>query len=145
MAINLEDHRMLVLWAATCAEHVLGNFEGVAGDDDRPRKAIDAGRAWVRGELKMTDARKAAFAAHAAAREMTDASAVAAARAAGHAAATAHVHTHAPHAAHYAAVSADRAVEVHPNLKASDWASVNERQWQREQLPERLVPIAYPA
>jgi hypothetical protein len=143
MAIDLEDHRLLVLWAATCAEHVLENFEGVAADDDRPRKAIEAGRAWVRGEMKMTDARKAAFAAHAAAREMTDTSATAAARAAGHAAATAHVHTHAPHAANYAAVSVGKAVGATPDLKASDWASFNERHWQREQLPERLVAIAY--
>jgi len=140
MAIDLEDHRSLVMWAAVCAEHVLENFERVGSADDRPRKAIEAGRAWVRGDLKMTDARKAAFAAHAAAREVTDASAQAAARAAGHAAATAHVHTHAPHAANYAAKS----VGATEGSKVSDRA-VRERQWQREQLPEKLVGLVYPA
>lgn len=145
MAIDLEDHRSLVMWAAACAEHVLENFEHAAPDDDRPRKAIEAGRAWVRGELKMADARKAAFTAHAAARDVTDAAAHAAARAAGHAAATAHVHTHAPHAANYAAKSVGKAILVAEGTKASDWASFHERQWQREQLPEKLVAIAYPA
>lgn len=145
MAIDLEDHRSLVIWAAICAEHVLENFERAASADDRPRKAIEAGRAWVRGELKMAEARKAAFAAHAAAREVTGASAQAAARAAGHAAATAHVHTHAPHAADYAAKSVGKAVHEAGGVKASDSAVFQERQWQREQLPEKLIGIAYPA
>lgn len=50
----------------------------------------------------MTEARVAAFAAHAAARDASQAAAQFAARAAGHAAATAHVATHAPHAYAYA-------------------------------------------
>jgi hypothetical protein len=145
MAIDLDDHRSLVLWATACAEHVLGTFEGAAADDDRPRKAIEAGRAWVRGKVKMTDARKAAFAAHAAARDVTDAAAKAVARAAGHAAATAHVHTHAPHAAAYAAASVGKAVLKAEGIKAANWASLREREWQREQLAENLVAFAYPA
>jgi hypothetical protein len=32
----------------------------------RPRDVIDVGRAWVRGEVRMGDARRAAFAANAA-------------------------------------------------------------------------------
>ena len=68
-----------MLWATDCAEHVLPYFEAQFSDDNRPRKAIEAGRAWVRGELTLSEARAAAFAA----------------RAAGHAAATAHVAGHA--------------------------------------------------
>ncbi|WP_206686059.1 putative immunity protein [Kribbella qitaiheensis] len=78
MALDPQLHQALAIWATACAEHVLGNFERVVPDDARPREAIEAGRAWVRGELKMTDARKAAFAAHAAAREAPDAAATAA-------------------------------------------------------------------
>ncbi len=37
------DHRLLALWAADCAEHVLPLFEAERPDDDRPRRAIDLG------------------------------------------------------------------------------------------------------
>src|SRR5438477_12832703 len=57
------------LWAADCAEHVLSNFESIRSNDDRPRKAIEAARAWARGEITMMMARAAAVQAHAAARE----------------------------------------------------------------------------
>jgi hypothetical protein len=95
-------HRALAISAADCAERVLSHFETARPGDGRPRLAIEAARAWVRGELKMTDARRAAFAAHAAARATDCPSACAAARAAGHAAATAHVASHARHASAYA-------------------------------------------
>ena len=85
------DHQQLALWAADCAEHVLHYFEETHPDDDRPRKAIEAARAWARGELRMMDARKAAFATHAAARIAGNSAAQMAARAAGHAAGTAHM------------------------------------------------------
>lgn len=107
-------------WACRAAEHVLEKFECAFPDDKRPRHAIAAGRMWAGGELKMTNSRKAAFAAHDAARSAKDASqpqAEAAARAAGYAAATAHVITHAPHACNYA-------------LKACDDPTA-ERLWQR--------------
>jgi hypothetical protein len=48
------DHRLLALWAATCAEHVLDFFESARPEDPRPRLAIEHARAWVRGEVKMT-------------------------------------------------------------------------------------------
>jgi hypothetical protein len=100
------DHRTLAIWAADCAEHVLSYFEDQYPKDNRPRKAIEAGRAWVRGEISVSEARTAAFAAHAAARDSDDPLACAAARAAGHTAATAHVAGHAVHAASYAAAAA---------------------------------------
>jgi hypothetical protein len=120
------EQKMLAIWAADCAEHVLSYFEEKYPQDNRPRKAIEAGRAWVRGELKMTEARKAALTSHAAAREASDDSATAAARAAGHAAGTAHVAGHAPHAATYAA-------------KAVGYAKYDinqERDWQYNHLLE---------
>src|SRR5205085_680274 len=54
------DHRLLALWAASCAEHVLDLFESAQPDDRRPRQAIEHARAWVRGEAKMTQARAGA-------------------------------------------------------------------------------------
>ncbi|MDR1209287.1 MAG: hypothetical protein LBK41_03080 [Clostridiales bacterium] len=69
-ALTDDNHRLLALWAAECAEHVLSCYEDVCADDRRPRLAIEAARNWVRGELNMTRAREAAFAANSAAREV---------------------------------------------------------------------------
>jgi hypothetical protein len=117
---------------------VLPYFEEMYPEDDRPRKAIEAARAWVRGDLAMVEARKAAFASHAAARDASHAAAQAAARAAGHAAATAHVANHTRHAAAYAlkAISA---------AESSVDAAAAERDWQVRHLPEHLRSVAFPA
>lgn len=95
-------HPVLATWALDCAQRVLPLFLYSCPGDDRPRLAIEAGRAWVRGELPMWQARKEAFAAHAAARETQDPVAVVAARSAGQALGVVHVRGHAPHAADYA-------------------------------------------
>lgn len=42
-----EDHHLLALWGADCAEHVLHHFEHARPGDDRPRRAIELGRAWA--------------------------------------------------------------------------------------------------
>src|SRR6202040_1369097 len=67
------DHQLLALWAASCAEHVLDLFESAQPEDLRPRRAIELGRAWVRGEISMTQARTAAGHAMAAARDLSGA------------------------------------------------------------------------
>ncbi|MDO9537511.1 MAG: hypothetical protein Q7J68_04240 [Thermoplasmata archaeon] len=99
------DHRTLGIWAADCAERVLPYFEEKYPEDDRPRKAIEALRAWVEtGDFRMEDIRSFSLNAHAAAREVEDDDvARSAARAAGQAIATAHVPSHALGAAIYAA------------------------------------------
>jgi hypothetical protein len=132
MKLDRQLHRSLVLWASDCAEHVLKYFEEQYPKDVRPRKAVEIARAWVRGEVTPGDARRAAFAAHAAARRAGEAPARAAARAAGHAAATAHVAEHARHAADYA-VRAAACAASHADLTA---ASTLERDWQRRHLLE---------
>ena len=63
MRLDKQDHRSLLRWATECAEHVLPYFEENYPKDNRPRNALDAGRAWVRGEIAMSEARAAAFAA----------------------------------------------------------------------------------
>lgn len=94
-SVTNEEHKRLALQAAQCAEMTLALFTQERPDDSRPKAAIEAARNWAAGELSVADARKAAFAAHAAARECSIPAATAAARCAGHAAATAHVWTHA--------------------------------------------------
>ena len=39
------DHRLLAIWAADCAQHVLHYFEQAQPADDRPRQAIRQARA----------------------------------------------------------------------------------------------------
>jgi len=96
------DHQTLALWAADCAEHVLHLFAELNPEDTRPVLAVAAARAWASGQMSVGEARKSAFAAHAAARESGSTTAAAVARSCGHAAATAHVPDHAIHAATYA-------------------------------------------
>lgn len=124
------DHRRLALWAAVCAEHVLPLFEQARTGDDRPRRAIVQARAWARGKIPMTQAREAAYAAHAAAREASGA-AKEAARAAGHAVAVAHMADHELGAAAYAI----RAVRAATPEEKRDAAGRRECRWQRARLP----------
>ena len=95
------EHHLLAIWAADCAQHVLHWFEEMRPEDDRPRRAVELARAWARGEITMTEAHNFAFAANAAAREVSGA-ARQAALAAGQAVAVAHVAAHELGAAAYA-------------------------------------------
>src|SRR5262249_44702676 len=88
-----DDHHLLMEWACVCAEHVLHLFEAARPDDDRPRHALELGRAWIRGEVNMTTSRTAAGHAMGAARDLKGAPRHAA-YAAGQAAAVAHVAAH---------------------------------------------------
>ena len=127
------DHRLLALWAAACAEHVLQLFESVQPEDLRPRQAIEQARAWARGEIKMSRARTAAGHANGAARDLRGA-ARHAAYAAGQAAAVGHVAAHELGAAAYAirAVQAAAAEEERVEMGRS------ECRWQRAQLPAEI-------
>jgi pimeloyl-ACP methyl ester carboxylesterase len=118
------DHKRVAMWACDCAEHVLEIFEKEHPQDKRPRQAIDACRAWINDEISMWNARKFAFPAHASAREADSDGARAAARACGHAIGTAHVVTHAPHCATYAAKAVGY---VNGDVK-------REREWQYNRL-----------
>src|SRR6478672_10586654 len=64
------NHHLLALWAAACAEHVLDLFESARLQDQRPRRAIEDARAWVRGEVSMMQARAAGGHAMGAARDL---------------------------------------------------------------------------
>ncbi len=128
--VRKADRRTSATWALDCAEHVLRYFENEYPDDDRPRLAIEAGRTWVKTNVfKMADIRRAALAAHAAARGVKgDDAPRAAARAAGQAVGTAHVATHAVGAALYALKA------VHDGNDSDNDAVAKEREWQYSRL-----------
>jgi thymidine phosphorylase len=127
------DHHLLALWAALCAEHVLDLFESAQPNDPRPRQAIEHARAWVHGEVKMTEARAAGGRAMGAARDLRRAPRHAA-YAAGQAGAVAHVAAHELGAAAYA-IKAARAAAPDGEAEATGRL---ECRWQREQLPESI-------
>ncbi len=128
-----DDHRLLAIWAADCAEHVLFAFEAARSTDDRPRRAIDLGRAWARGEITWAEARTAAGHANAAARDLRGA-ARHAAYAAGQAAAVGHVAAHELGAAAYA-IRAAQAAAAEGERQA---AGRLECRWQRSRLPREI-------
>jgi hypothetical protein len=125
-----DDHHLLAIWAADCAEHVLHHFEQERPGDDRPRRAINLGRAWARGEISWWDVRSAGGHANAAARDLKGAPRHAA-YAAGQAAAVGHVAAHELGAAAYAIRAAQAAA---PQGEREEAGRV-ECRWQRAQLP----------
>lgn len=128
--LNDKEHRLLATWAIDCAAHVLHLFEDERPGDPRVRDAIEVGRAWVRGEVRMTGAHDAAFVANAAGRGLPDPARFAA-LAAGQAVAVAHVAAHDLGASAYAIRAAAAAVA------SGEAAAVRrrERDWQRERIP----------
>ncbi len=127
------DHQLLVLWALTCAEHVLPLFESMMPSDLRPRYAIDQAHAWVRGETTMMASRAAGGHAMAAARPLIGAARFAA-FAAGQAGAVPHVAAHELGAAAYAI----KAVKAAVPEGESEERGHEECLWQREQLPDAI-------
>ena len=128
-----DDHHLLALWAADCAQHVLPLFEEMQPDDTRPRCAIELVRAWTRGEVTMSQSRAAGGHAMAAARVLSGAPRHAA-FAAGQAAVVAHVAAHELGAAAYAIKAVWAAVPEAERVAAGR----RECQWQREQLPAAI-------
>lgn len=123
------EHRLLALWAADCAEHVLYLFEAECPGDLRPRRAVDAARSWAGGQLRMMQTRTIGGHAMGAARPLRGAARFAA-YAAGQAACVAHVAAHDLGAAAYA-IKAVRAAAADDAERAG---SV-ECAWQRDRLP----------
>lgn len=128
-----EDHHLLAIWAAQCAQHVLHYFEELCPNDDRPRRAIELTYFWVNGKITMKQARMAAGASNDAAREATGAAKLVA-LSVGQAAVVAHVAAHELGAAAYAI----RAVMAASSEDQKEISRQQECQWQREILPEKI-------
>jgi hypothetical protein len=127
------DHHLLAWWAALCAEHVLHHFEDLHPHDDRPRRALEQVRAWVRGEVGMMQSRSAGGHAMAAARSLRG-PAREAAFAAGQAAVVAHVAAHELGAAAYAIRAVRAAAPPDQRIEAGRL----ECAWQRVHLPDAI-------
>jgi hypothetical protein len=128
-----EHHRLLAMWAAECAKHVLPLFEARCPDDARPREAVDAARTWAAGGAAMMATRAMGGHAMGAARNLRGAPRFAA-YAAGQAAVVAHVAEHDLGAAAYAIKAAVAAAPA----SHAEQARRAECQWQRDCLPDAV-------
>ncbi len=133
LTLSVSDRRELVEWTIACAERMLPLFLAERPDDTRPQEALDAARAFLRGELSIEAVREKAFACHAAAREAEDPSALAAARVCGQAAAVAHMAGHARQVPRYTA-------KAFPGDRSR---RDEELAWQRMNVPERFDHYVY--
>ncbi|MFZ4648705.1 MAG: putative immunity protein [Patescibacteria group bacterium] len=138
------DQKLLVIWAADCAERVLPLFENKYPEDKRPRQAIEILRNWIKtGVFQMNEIRGASLAAHAAARKVKDDSvACFAARAAGQAAATAHVSQHAYGSAYYALkaiITANPTTSEEKVNKEYAWQSRHLHKGLRQEIMNRII------
>ncbi|MCE4024384.1 hypothetical protein LXM50_00200 [Microbacterium sp. Au-Mic1] len=140
-ALSEAERRVVALWAADCAERVLGLFEAEAPDDDRPRDGIARARAFARGELDAAGEIRRRFVAGRAAQAALGPAAVAAARAAGQASGVAHMGAHALGAAAYAAKAAGLVAPDRDNARE------DEVRWQLAHLtaPVRAALAQLPA
>ncbi len=84
------DHLIAAEQAHAEAIAVLAIFERIEPDDRRPRLALEALTAWMKGNATEAEARQAAFDANEAARDVADDAAKFAAKACGQAASVAH-------------------------------------------------------
>lgn len=130
-SLSESERRIVAVWAADCAEHVLPLFEAEAPTDDRPRDAIARTRAFARGELGTAEQIRRRFVAGRAAHAVSGAAAVAAARAAAQASGVAHMGAHALGAAAYAAKAAGAAAAAAGNDVADGRDAVDDEiRWQ---------------
>lgn len=127
------DRRALVEWTVACAERLLPLYLAERPDDTRPRDALDAALSFLSGELSIDEVRESAFACHAAAREVEDPAASAAARVCGQAAAVAHMAGH------------SRQVPRHTAKAFPDDRSRRDEElaWQRMNIPMRYDRYVY--
>ncbi|MGF2949932.1 putative immunity protein [Microbacterium sp. YY-02] len=133
LRLSETDRRELVEWTVACAERMLPLFLAERPDDARPREALEAAQAFMRGDLEIDEVRERSFGSHAAAREASDPSAVAAARVCGQAAAVAHMAGHARQVPRYTA-------KAFPGDRSR---RDEELAWQRMRVPERFDRYVY--
>jgi hypothetical protein len=128
-----EKHYQLMQWACDCAEHVLP----LVGKNIDPRliSALEIAHLWKLGKASVGEARKASVEAIAVARESSDKTMIAVARAVGHAVATAHMGDHSLGSAWYGLKA----------LQSSGESVENERKWQNSKLPPEIEQLVLSA
>jgi len=122
-----------MIWACVCTEHVLPLLGGTF--DERLTNALMIARQWAEGNTTVGEAMKASVVAHAVAREFTNPTSIAVARAVGQAVAIAHMADHSLGAAIYALKA----------IKNAGKSIETERKWQNEQLPSEIMEIVLTA
>jgi hypothetical protein len=123
------EHRLLMIWACNCAEHVLPYIgENI---DGRLISALLVAWSWTDGKASVGEARKASVGTHAFARESTDPVVIPIARAVGHAVATAHMADHSLGSALYALKA----------IRSLGKSIEEERLWQLDKLPSEIRDI----
>jgi len=131
--LTRKHHRQLMIWACACTEHVLPLLGGTL--DKRLKNALMIAKEWANGNTTVGEAMKASVGAHAVARELTNPTSIAVARAVGQAVASAHMADHSLGAAIYALKA----------IKSAGKSIETERKWQNEQLPLEIKEIVLTA
>jgi hypothetical protein len=131
--LTKKHHRQLMIWACICTEHVLPLLGGTL--DDRLKNALLIAKEWANGNTTVGEAMKASVGAHAVARELTNPTSIAVARAVGQAVASAHMADHSLGAAIYSLKA----------IKSAGKSMETERKWQNEQLPLEIKGIVLTA
>ena len=131
--IETQSKQTIIRW---CVDYATAAFLPIYvksfPQDDRPTMALAAADAWLRGEMKLPEAKQYILAVHAAAREAESAPAAqAAARAIGQAASTIHMASHSLGLAFYGAaataydrVGLEQHAEVYDDIAAKECASI---------------------
>jgi hypothetical protein len=137
--VDTWNDKTLRLFAADCAEHVLGLYESKYPNDTRPRNAIQAARDFANGRISLDELNAAAYAAYANAAAAYAANAANAAAAyAAYAAAAAANTANAAYAAAANAANAAAANAANVAYAANAAAANAEREWQLERLTHYL-------
>ena len=127
--LSKKHHQQLMAWACACTEHVFPLLGETL--DERLKNALLIAKEWANGNTTVSEAMKASVGAHAVARELTNPTSIAVARAVGQSIATAHMADHSLGLAIYALKAIINAVK----------SIETERKWQNEQLPSEIKEI----
>ncbi len=95
VSLESQHKRAVVLWALECAEEACSRYEQMNPHEGIPREAIRKSRSWARGEIKLSEARKAILACHALAKREEQKEGIALLHAIAQACSTVHARRHA--------------------------------------------------
>ena len=95
MLFREQSHKTMVLWALDLAAESVAKLEEKYPDENRPKGALEAARAWAAGKIKMRPAQRKILDCHAFAKEIDSKEDIALCHAIGQACAVVHTAGHA--------------------------------------------------
>ena len=95
MLFREQNHKTMVLWALDLVAESVAKLEEKYPDENRPREALEAARAWAAGKIKMRPAQRKILDCHAFAKEIGSKEDIALCHAIGQACAVVHMAGHA--------------------------------------------------